>query len=108
MEMNVKAGRRLALDWFGAIASKVPTRYEPALPVLALLLAPVPALAGALGIWRVGADVGWTYGFFVPDGLLSHHQIWFAIAIVAQTSASCLNRLILARALPVADVAVDR
>ena len=56
------------------------------------LLTPVAVLAGVLGAWRFGADPGWTSGFFVTDGLLSRYQLWFAVAICAQTSAFFLKR----------------
>ena len=49
-------------------------------------------IAGALGGWRLGADPGWTRDFFIADGVLSHYQTWFAVAIAAQTSALILNR----------------
>jgi hypothetical protein len=49
-------------------------------------------IAGALGTWRVGVDPGWTSPFFIASGLLSRYQLWFAVAIVAQTSAFILNR----------------
>ena len=57
-----------------------------------LVLTTVAVLAGALGAWRFGADPGWTSRFFIADGLLSHYQLWFAVAIGAQTSAFILNR----------------
>lgn len=71
-------------------------RYE--LPVdacasmSALVLKPVAVLAGTLGAWRLAADLGWTNGFFIADGLLARYQVWFAIAITAQTSGLILNR----------------
>jgi len=67
----------------------------PALLVVSmseLVLTPFAVLAGLLGAWRLGADPGWTSDFFIADGLLSHYQLWFAIAIGAQTSAIVLNR----------------
>ena len=83
----------------------VTTRYQsmmhaiflrpPALLVVSiseLVLTPFAVLAGVLGAWRLGADPGWTSDFFIADGLLSHYQLWFAIAIGAQTSAFVLNR----------------
>ena len=50
------------------------------------------ALAAAFGAWRLGIDPGWTNGFFWTDGILSHYQLWFAFAVVAQISALKLNR----------------
>jgi hypothetical protein len=57
-----------------------------------LFLTLLAVLAGALGSWRLGVDPGWTSPFFIANGLLSRYQLWFAIAIVAQTSAFILNR----------------
>jgi hypothetical protein len=57
-----------------------------------LLLTLLAVLAGALGAWRLGVDPGWTGPFFVAGGLLSRYQLWFALAIAAQTSAFSLNR----------------
>ena len=62
------------------------TRSNPTLSMLAVLLPPVAVLAGALGVWRLGVDPGWTNQFFIPNGLLSHWQGWFAVAIGAHTS----------------------
>jgi hypothetical protein len=60
--------------------------------MLATLLTPVAVLAGALGVWRLGADPGWTNQFFIATGLLSHWQPWFAVAACMHTSARSLNR----------------
>jgi hypothetical protein len=58
----------------------------------ALLLTPIAFLAAVLGAWRVSADLGWTNGFFVVGGCFSRYQLWFAIAVGAQTSSFLLNR----------------
>ena len=60
--------------------------------MLAGLLAPVAVLAGALGVWRFGADPGWTNHFFITNGLLSHWQAWFAVAIGMHASSCSLNK----------------
>jgi hypothetical protein len=57
-----------------------------------LVLTAVAVLSGVLGVWRLGADPGWTSRFFIAEGLLSRYQLWFAIAIAAQASALMLNR----------------
>jgi len=57
-----------------------------------LFLTLLAVLAGALGTWRLGVDPGWTSPFFIASGLLSRYQLWFAVAIFAQTSAFILNR----------------
>jgi len=64
----------------------------PAASMSGLFLTLLAVLAGALGLWRLGVDPGWTSPFFVASGLFSRYQLWFAIAIVAQTSAFILNR----------------
>ena len=56
-----------------------------------LALKLVAVLAAALGAWRLGADPGWTRQFFVTEGILSHYQLWFALAILAQTAAIMLS-----------------
>jgi hypothetical protein len=61
-------------------------------PISGLMLTAVAALAGMLGIWRSGADPGWTTRFFIAGGLFSRYQLWLAIAIGAQASAFMLER----------------
>ena len=61
-------------------------------PVLRFLLTPLAAIAGALSIWRLGTDPGWTNGFFIAQGFLSHWQVWLAAAIGIQVLAFGLNR----------------
>jgi hypothetical protein len=78
--------------WLDAIYNRAATQFRPALPVLRFLLTPIAVLAGALSIWRLAADAGWTNGFFIADGFLSHWQFWFAIAVGIQMSAWSLNR----------------
>jgi hypothetical protein len=75
--------------------------------MLAVLLPPVAFLAGALGVWRLGADPGWTNQFFIPNGLLSHWQGWFAVAIGAHTSARSLSNWLEIQNSRVKNVAVD-
>jgi hypothetical protein len=57
-----------------------------------LLLTPIALLTCVLGAWRFTADLGWTSGFFIARGWLSSYQLWFAVAIAAQTSAFLLSR----------------
>jgi hypothetical protein len=40
----------------------------------------------------LGVDPGWTSAFLITEGLLSRYQLWFAVAIGAQTSAFIINR----------------
>lgn len=62
-------------------------------PIFRYLLTPV-ALAGyVLAAWRLSSDVGWTEEFFIQRGLLSHWQVWLALALGVQLSAGYLDRL---------------
>ncbi len=66
--------------------------FVASVSMAALLLTPVAMLAGVLVAWRLSAALGWTSDFFIAEGLLSHYQLWLAIAIGAQTSAFIFNR----------------
>lgn len=59
---------------------------------LDLSLRAAAALSAVLGLWRLGADMGWTSEFFIPAGLLSHWQVWFAVAIGMKAASTGLNR----------------
>ncbi len=72
--------------------SAVRLQIVPAVSMSGLALTLLAVLAGALGVWRLGVDPGWTGPFFVAGGLFSRYQLWFAFAIAAQTSAFILNR----------------
>jgi len=86
---------------------KFPTRFQLALPAASprptalfvsfvsmsgLVLTLAAVLSAALGVWRFGADLGWTRHFFIDGGLLSRYQLWLVVAIAAQSSAFILNR----------------
>jgi len=71
---------------------KLATLVGTAWPVVRFLLTPVAVAAGAVGIWRLGTDPGWTNGFFIAQGFLSHWQVWLAAAIGIQLLAFGLNR----------------
>lgn len=66
--------------------------FAPSLPVLAALLMPLAFVASVLGVWRLAADPGWTNHFFISKGLLSHWQVWFAVAIGMHASARALSK----------------
>jgi len=74
-------------------ATVLPSSALYAASMSALLLTPIALLACVLGAWRFTADLGWTSGFFIARGWLSRYQLWFAVAIAAQTSAFLLNRV---------------
>ena len=86
-------------------APRIPRQWHPAaawtgariftiLSVTAAFLTPFALMEGALGFWRLGADLGWTGAFFVTDGILSHWQVWIALSIFTQMVAVYLNRLL--------------
>jgi hypothetical protein len=58
--------------------------------VLPALLTPAAVVALVLGLWRVSADLGWTEEFLISNGLFSHWQVWIALAIGLQASATSL------------------
>jgi hypothetical protein len=37
-------------------------------------------LSAALGLWRFGYDLGWAQPFFLAEGVMSHWQVYAAIA----------------------------
>ena len=58
---------------------------------LAALLSPAALISLALGIWRLGADLGWTDEFVISNGLFSHWQVWIVLAIALQTLSSAFS-----------------
>ena len=59
-------------------------------PLFHYLLKPVALVAYVLSVWRLGADLNWTGEFFISRGLLSHWQVWLALAIATQATAAHL------------------
>jgi hypothetical protein len=74
------------------LSSRGEAVISPSLSMLAVLLTPLSVLAAALGVWRLAADPGWTSRFFIASGLLSHSQVWFALAIAVRVSSRGLNQ----------------
>lgn len=58
----------------------------------AALLTPAALMAFALGLWRLTADLQWTGDFIFSTGLLSHWQVWVAVAAALEVCALILNR----------------
>jgi hypothetical protein len=83
---------QLAPRRFETIAPRISAFFAPSLPLLGLALTLASALAGTLAVWRISADAGWASGFFIEEGLWSHWQVWFMLAICAHASASHLRR----------------
>lgn len=65
-----------------------------ALSLLTVFLTPFAFMEAALGSWRLAADLGWAGAFFIDTGVLSHWQVWFALAAFTQVSSVYLNRLL--------------
>ncbi len=57
-------------------------------------LTPFAVMETALGIWRLGDDFGWAGPFFINHGVLSHWQVWFALAAFTQFTSVHLSRLL--------------
>jgi hypothetical protein len=68
------------------------TNVNKVAPLLQYLLKPVALLGYVLAGWRVGADMNWTGEFFISKGILSHWQVWLALAIATQATAAHLAR----------------
>lgn len=58
----------------------------------AALLAPVTLGCYLLASWRLGADMGLFGGFAITVGILSHWQVWTAIAVTLHTVTLILTR----------------
>jgi hypothetical protein len=69
-------------------------RATDALALLGAFLTPFAVMEAALGIWRLGDDFGWAGPFFINRGVLSHWQVWFALAAFTQATSVYLNRLL--------------
>jgi hypothetical protein len=59
---------------------------------LAGLLTPAAALAAAVALWGLAADMNWTGSFAISTGLFSHWQVWLGAALALQVCAQLLNR----------------
>ena len=73
-----------------ALERTAETSQEAVRLVLAFLT-PAAVIAGVLGAWRLSSDLGWTDEFFISKGLLSHWQVWFALAGLLQSAAVSLR-----------------
>lgn len=66
--------------------------YQEMVRMTPTLLSPMAVIAALMACWRFGADAGWTDSFVVADGLMSHWQVWLALAIGIQWFAIRLDR----------------
>jgi hypothetical protein len=91
------------MSWQPFSWSEMQPRLQPALErtaetsqeavrLVAAFLTPAAVIAGVLGAWRLSSDLGWTDEFFISKGLLSHWQVWFALAGLIQSAAVSLRR----------------
>lgn len=74
-------------------AISIDTRYLlEGISVVASFLTPFAVMETALGLWRLGADLGWAGPFFVENGVLSRWQVWFALAAFTQAASVFLRK----------------
>jgi hypothetical protein len=59
---------------------------------IASMLTPTAAMASALALWRVAADLNWASSFAIPTGPFSHWQFWLGAAVALQICSRLLNR----------------
>lgn len=59
---------------------------------MAALISPLVVTALCIGFWKLAADVGLAGQFAFSNGLLSHWQVWFALAALGQCFSLLLNR----------------
>lgn len=78
--------------WLQPAFERSLTLSREAAGIVAYALRPAALLALALGVWRLGIDLGWTQDFFIAGGLFSHWQVWLMLAGCMQASAGFLAR----------------
>jgi hypothetical protein len=67
-------------------------RGRQSILAIASLMTPVALMAWALGAWRLAAAMKWTGEFAITEGMFSHWQVWFALALLVQFAAFLLHR----------------
>jgi hypothetical protein len=84
---DIPLGERIqpALGWTEIASQQV-------LRVASAFLSPFALAEALLGLWRLGADLGLLGAFFAETGVLSHWQVWMAMAIGTQFTSVWLNR----------------
>lgn len=85
-----------------------PISTEEIAAAVASLLTPAFALTFAVGLWRLGLDLGYTSDFFVTEGIWSHWQTWLALAGSIQYVAYKLNQRARQRLEPQPSECVER
>jgi hypothetical protein len=66
---------------------------QEAASLVVAFLTPAAVAALVLGLWRLGTDLGWTDSFVISNGLFSHWQVWFALAVSIKVTGSYLARV---------------
>ena len=77
---------------YGSVLRKTAAANRQAALIMSSLMTPLALMAGALGCWRIAADLKWTGEFAISRGLFSHWQVWIALAIAVQFGAFLLHR----------------
>jgi hypothetical protein len=68
--------------WFESAFAVITQGFSRQLAdVLVALLTPSAVVALVMGLWRVGADLGWAGAFLIADGFFSHWQVWIALSV---------------------------
>ena len=79
--------------WFESAFALITQGFSRQLAdVLVALLTPSAVVALVMGLWRVGADLGWAGAFLIADGFFSHWQVWLTLGASLQFCATLLNR----------------
>ena len=65
---------------------------EASAAISVLLLTPAALIAMVFGMWRLGADLGWTTKFLISQGLFSHWVVWMALSMGLKTTANLAVR----------------
>ena len=76
----------------GAKGGRDMGRHAPIASGLGGLVALVAVSCLMLAMWRLTSDLGWTDTFVIPDGILSHWQVWMAMTIATGALAIRLVR----------------
>ena len=86
-------------DTTSAIADRLQPGFQRAVAIsqgatnlIAAFLTPASVVAGALALWRLGADLGWTGTFAISNGVFSHWQVWIALALGMKLTGSLIQR----------------
>jgi len=84
MVVRIRFGR-------GPVVSRRQGKNSRMATLAASLLTLLSISCAALGLWRLGTDLGWAGDFVFVHGLLSHWQVWIGVAAAVQYVAWRLN-----------------